>query len=147
MQKKWRNKQIRKRNASKFVCLGFFVFFLYFVFLWEIKSDIWSHSDFYTQQFCRTAGRDRTSSTPGWHIQSQPLHLRCIFCSLWIFISMSTLVKLAAGQFYFSSLDNQVKFCDILHSHLISCGCMCLDECLSERTCCMWQWHYVINHV
>lgn len=46
---------------------------------------------------------------------------------------MPTLMKLDAGQFYFSTLNNQVKLCDILHVNLISYGFVGI--CMSASVC------------
>lgn len=49
-------------------------------------------------------------------------------------VRMPALMKADAGQFYFSTLNNQVKLCDILHVNLISydyvCVCMGASECV-----------------
>lgn len=46
---------------------------------------------------------------------------------------MPALMKPDAGQFYFSTLNNQVKLCDLLRVNLISSDCVCV--CMSASVC------------
>ena len=94
------------------------------------NGNVWSfcHTDFNTKQRDGFVGQQEDTVAPLRVTHPKPTHQSrhaarpgpLLGSSVW----MPALMKPDAGQFYFSTLNNQVKLCDILRVSLISYDCV-----------------------
>lgn len=121
------------RSQHKYLCTPLYLPLKY----QRVTFKAFCHPDFNTKQLDVFVGQQEDKVSPRRRLHPKSAHQSPDLLRLGLLLGnsmrMTTLMKPDAGQFYFSTLNNQVKLCDVLHANLILYDCVCV--CRSVSVC------------